>query len=140
MAPQAGSWLNYRIPAKSYTKLGSPFIGGLRAARLLLQASNISNKKTWAQYAKTPIDLAPDGYYLANSVDKFEIEFSPTATIPRTQIATHPVIATAQCNTWAKTKVTFDASTAYEWDVGSAPDIAFVMSTGTISKVSTVNK
>jgi hypothetical protein len=36
------------------------------------------------------------------------------------------------------TKVTFDASTAYEWDVGSAPDIAFVMLAGATAKASTV--
>jgi cathepsin L len=125
--PQQGAWLNYSIPTGYFGPLASPFISSLRGARLLMSAQNASGKKTWKEYETTPLDLVPDGGYWAEAPQAVEIEITAAEIIPRSQGKAATVVAKGACKGWALKRVSYAASTAYEWDVGSAPDFTFAI-------------
>ena len=125
--PQQGYWYTYKsIAAGAVTKLGSPFVGSLRARKALLYAKNSAETKQWATYQATPLDLVPDGGYWAAAPEDFEVEFTPTAVLPRTTIAGQqatPTQRVGECSKWSISRIQFNASTSYSWDPFSAPDV-----------------
>ena len=140
--PQQGLWYSYKnIAAGAATKLGSPYIGSLRARQVLLYAQNAAETKQWATYQTVPLDLVPDGGYFASAPEDFEVEFTPTAVMPRTTIAGQqpaptPTQRVGECSKWSISRIKFAASTAFAWDPLSAPDIFLEITTSHLTQSS----
>ncbi len=136
--PQQDAWLTFKVPAKFYGPLKSPFVGPLRGAQMRLTAANASGKKTWKTYETTPIDLAPDGIYWAENPQRFEIEINSKDVVKKTQVKAPVAVNKGSCAQWALSKVTYKAKPNYEWDYDTAPDFVFDLYSGNYLGSSTV--
>lgn len=130
--PQQGSWYSYRIPVGYKGQLGSPFLGALRASRLLVYAENGSKSKVWAPYKDSPLDIVPEGGYWATTPEPYVIKLEPSAQ-PAPPVVVPPAPpppVKGACQEWSVSRILFTASNLYEWDVGTAPDIFMSMVRG----------
>ncbi len=123
--PQADSWYSYAIPAGFRGELGSPFIGSLRASKVLLYAESTDGTKQWTHHQTTPIDLVPEGGYWAEAAEPFDIKIDSDAIVqvsqPAAAVSSEPT--STSCTSFHVSRIAFSAAVEYEWDVGDAPDI-----------------
>ena len=107
---------------------------------MLIKAENANGSKKWTNYQTNPLNLVPDQGYWDAAPQDFELEITPNAIVPKTNISTSiPSSGTAECMRLAITRIRFSARTDKAWDPFSAPDIYLEIISSNVSLTSSLS-